>query len=158
MKTETTTLRELRVRYSEKKDSDGLPVAIGRELGSPAEAAATLMSLLADEPVEVFAVLLLTTKRRVIAYHEVARGTIDATLAHPREVFKAALLANAAAIIVAHNHPSGDPLPSPDDIHLTTRLSAAGDLLGVPLLDHIIVAGARYYSFKEGGHVHGGCG
>jgi DNA repair protein RadC len=70
-------------------------------------------------------------------------------------VFKAALLANAAAIIVAHNHPSGDPTPSPDDAALTARLAAAGEMLGVPLLDHIVIGDARYFSFKEAGRLPG---
>jgi DNA repair protein RadC len=97
------------------------------------------------------AILCLTTKHRVIAYHEVSRGTLDATLVHPREVFKVALLANAAAIILTHNHPSGDPSPSPDDVQLTRRLVEAGVLLGVEVLDHIIVGDGRYYSFQEVG-------
>lgn len=66
-------------------------------------------------------------------------------------MFKAALLANAAAIVVSHNHPSGDPTPSPDDVELTRRLAAAGEVLGVPVLDHIIIGDGRYYSFKEAG-------
>ena len=66
-------------------------------------------------------------------------------------MFKAALLANAAAIIVSHNHPSGDPTPSADDVDLTRRLAAAGELLGISLLDHIVIGDGRYYSFKESG-------
>jgi DNA repair protein RadC len=124
---------------------------VGRNLGNPRETAASLVTMLQDEPSEVFAILCISTKHRVIAYHEVSRGTLDSTLAHPREVFKAALLANAAAIIAAHNHPSGDPTPSPDDLDLTRRLAVAGDVLGVPMLDHIIIGDGRYYSFKEAG-------
>ena len=89
----------------------------------------------------------------MIAFHEVSRGTLDTTLVHPREVFKAALLANSSAIILCHNHPSGDPCPSPDDVHLTRRLVDAGTLLGVDVLDHIIVGDGRYYSFKEAGRL-----
>jgi DNA repair protein RadC len=89
----------------------------------------------------------------VIAYHEVSRGTLDATLVHPREVFKAALLSNAASIILTHNHPSGDPTPSPDDHQLTRRLVDAGRLIGVEVLDHIIVGDGRYFSFREGGRL-----
>ena len=110
-----------------------------------------LVKLLQDQPGEVFAILCMSTKHRVIAYHEVSRGTLDATLVHPREVFKAALLANAASIVLCHNHPSGEPTPSPDDIQLTRRLVAAGMLLGVEVLDHIIVGDSRYYSFKASG-------
>jgi DNA repair protein RadC len=122
-------------------------------MNTPRESASSVMSVLRDEPSEVFAIICLSTKHRVIAYHEVSRGTLDATLVHPREVFKAALLANAAAIILAHNHPSGDPTPSADDVGLTRRLVDGGTLLGVDVLDHIIVGDGRYYSFKEGGRL-----
>lgn len=149
MQTETVRLRELTVRYSVRKDSDGQSVMIGRALSSPQDAASTFMTLLQDEPGEVFAMLCLTTKHRVIAYHEVSRGTLDATLVHPREVFKAALLANAAAVIICHNHPSGDPSPTIDDLDVTRRLVSTGELLGIPVLDHIVVGDGRYVSFKE---------
>ena len=153
MQTETMRLRELTVRYAVKKDSEGQPIVVGRALSNPRKTALSLMTVLQDEPSEVFAILCVTTKHRVIAYHEVSRGTIDSTLAHPREVFKAALLANAAAIVVSHNHPSGDPTPSPDDVDLTRRLAAAGEVLGIPVLDHIIIGDGRYYSFTEAGQV-----
>lgn len=151
MQTQTMKLRELTIRYAVRKDHDGQPVVVGREFGRPSDAAAALMPLLQDEPAEVFAILCLTTKHRVIAYHEVSRGTLDSVLVSPREVFTAALLAHAAAIVATHNHPSGDPTPSPDDLDVTRRLAAAGDVLGIPLLDHIIVGDGRYYSFKEVG-------
>ena len=109
------------------------------------------MALLQDEPSEVFVILCLTTKDRVIAFHEVSRGTLDSVPAHPREVFTAAVLSHSAAIIACHNHPSGDPTPSPDDLAVTRRLAAAGEVLDIPLLDHIIVGDGRYYSFKEVG-------
>ncbi len=149
MRTDTITLRELTIRYAPKTDVEGQPVVVGRKLTTPAECGALMVKLLQDQPGEVFAILCLSTKHRVIAYHEVSRGTLDATLVHPREVFKAALLANAAAIVLCHNHPSGDATPSTDDIQLTRRLVEAGALLGVEVLDHIIVGDARYYSIKE---------
>jgi DNA repair protein RadC len=102
MQTGTMRLRELTVRYSVKKDCEGQPMVVGRDLGNPSETAASLVTMLQDEPSEVFAILCITTKHRVIAFHEVSRGTLDATLVHPREVFKVALLANAAAIILTH--------------------------------------------------------
>jgi DNA repair protein RadC len=103
MQTGTMRLRELTVRYSVRKDGEGQPVVVGRDTSNPRETAASLMTMLQDEPSEVFAILCVTTKYRVIAYHEFSRGTLDATLVHPREVFKVALLANAAAIILAHS-------------------------------------------------------
>jgi len=153
MQTQTMRLRELTIQYSVRKDLDGQPVVVGRALDRPWDAASALMTLLQDEPAEVFAILCLTTKHRVIAYHEVSRGTLDSTLVHPREVFKAGLLANAAAIVASHNHPSGDPTPSPDDVALTRRLVEVGDVIGIPVLDHIIIGDGRYYSFKEAGRL-----
>ena len=84
MQTQTTRLRELTIRYAVKKDHDDQPVVVGRALGRPSEAAAELMALLQDEPAEVFAILCLTTKYQVIAYHEVGRGTLDSVLVTPR--------------------------------------------------------------------------
>src|SRR5438067_1323755 len=132
METGTTKLRELTIRYSVKKNADGDSVVIGRVATRPSEIVPALMTILQNEPAEVFAILCLTTKYRVIAYHEVARGTIDCVLVHPREVFTAALLAHAAAIIAVHQHPSGDPTPSSDDFAVTRQLAAAGELLGIP--------------------------
>ena len=104
---------------------------------------------------EHFVVLVLDGKNRVLGYHIVSVGSLTAALVHPREVFKAALLTNAAGLILVHNHPSGDPTPSPDDCWLVSRLRQAGDLLDVPLLDALIVtdptAGGAYYSFHEAG-------
>ncbi len=151
MQTETVRLRELTVRYSVRKDSEGQSVVVGRALSSPKDAALTFMTLLQDEPAEVFAMLCVTTKHRVIAYHEVSRGTLDSTLVHPREVFKAAILANAAAIIVCHNHPSGDPSPSRQDIELTARLRQVGEMCGIAVLDHVVVGSGGYVSLAERG-------
>jgi DNA repair protein RadC len=146
-------LRELTVRYSVKKTDIGEPVVVSRALKSPRESAELLMRVLADQPTEVFAMLCLSTKHRIIAYHEVSRGTLDSTLVHPREVFKAALLANAAAIVLSHNHPSGDPSPTSDDLEVTRRLVAAGEILGILVLDHIVVGDGCYFSFKEAGRL-----
>ena len=142
-------MRELTVRYAVKRDDEGRPVMTGRVLTTPRESAAVLVPLLQHEPSEVFAVLFLSTRHHVLAYHEVGRGTLDTVLVTPREVFKAAILANAAAVILAHSHPSGDPTPTTDDIALTRRLAAAGTLLGIEVLDHIIVADERYVSLRE---------
>ena len=151
MATETRRLRELTVRYTVKRDDEGRPVTIGRTLTTPRESASVLMPLLRHEASEVFAVLFLSTRHHVLAYHEVGRGTLDTVLVTPREVFKAAILANAAAVILCHSHPSGDPTPSPDDVALTERLVAAGELLGIEVLDHIIVAADAYVSLRERG-------
>lgn len=100
---------------------------------------------------EVFILITLNIKDIVTGYFEVHRGTINTSLVHPREVFKRALLNNASNIMVAHNHPSGDPNPSKEDIQITERLKEAGNLLGINLLDHIIVGEDKYISLKEKG-------
>lgn len=100
---------------------------------------------------EVFILITLNTKNIVTGYFEVHRGTINTSLVHPREVFKRALLNNASNIMVAHNHPSGDPNPSKEDLQITERLKEAGNLLGINLLDHIIVGEDKYISLKEKG-------
>ena len=99
---------------------------------------------------EHFAILLLDQKNRVIGIHTVSIGSLTASVVHPREVYKVAILANAAAIIAGHNHPSGDCQPSREDRALTTRLVEAGKLLGINVLDHIIIGGeGRYFSFGD---------
>lgn len=100
---------------------------------------------------EVFILITLNTKNIITGYFEVHRGTINTSLVHPREVFKRALLNNASNIMVAHNHPSGDPNPSKEDIQITERLKEAGNLLGINLIDHIIVGDDKYISLKEKG-------
>ncbi len=100
---------------------------------------------------EHFVVLLLDKKNKVIGINTVAIGSLSSTVVHPREVFKPAILANAAAIICAHNHPSGDPTPSPEDKATTRKLVEAGKILGIQVLDHIIVGDERAYSFADEG-------
>ncbi len=102
-----------------------------------------------EEAQEVFGILILNTKNKIVAVHEVSRGSLSSALVHPREVFKPAVLHNAAAIICFHNHPSGDPEPSRDDIEVTKRLVEAGKIMGIEVLDHIIVGEDRYVSLKE---------
>jgi DNA repair protein RadC len=151
MQTNGTRLRELTLRYSGRRGHDGQALTLGPTLYSPSESADLLRSILQDEPAEVCGILCLTTKNRVIAYHEVSRGQLDATIVHPREVFKAALLANAASIIVAHNHPSGDPTPITDDYQLTRRLISAGEILGIRVIDHIVIGDGTHVSLRESG-------
>jgi DNA repair protein RadC len=104
--------------------------------------------------VERFGVLTLDTKHRVTGWDVLSVGTLDATVVHPRDVFRVAILQNAGALIVAHNHPSGDPTPSPDDVELTRRLRAAGIVMGIDLIDHIVIGEAgSYASFRERGEL-----
>lgn len=101
---------------------------------------------------EHFVVMLLDTQNQVTAIHTVSIGSLNATIIHPREVFKIAILHNSASIICAHNHPSGRPDPSQQDLDGTKRLVDAGEIIGIEILDHIVVGfGGKYTSFKESG-------
>ena len=125
----------------------------GRPLESPSVVKEHLRALIHDYEHEVFGVLLLNTKHKIIGFHELFRGTIDSASVYPREVVKLALEHNAAAMIVTHNHPSGDPSPSKADINLTTRLKEALALVDVRVLDHIIVGTDDCYSLVENGNM-----
>lgn len=98
---------------------------------------------------EHFVSFHLDAKHKIIGYHVVSHGTLSSSLVHPREVFKAALLANSHTIIVAHNHPSGSLQPSAEDLETTTQLIEAGRIMGVPILDHIIVSDRGILSIRE---------
>src|SRR5437870_10653344 len=98
---------------------------------------------------EQFVVVLLDGKNRVLGFNVVSTGSLTAALVHPREVFKPAMLANAAALILVHNHPSGDPEPSAEDRAITERLRHAGELLGIRILDHVVIGDGRFVSFAE---------
>jgi DNA repair protein RadC len=104
-----------------------------------------------DLSVEEFRLLVLDTQHRVVRNVLITRGLLDSSLVHPREVFRAAIAEAAAGIVVVHNHPSGNPAPSADDRSVTRQLTEAGRLLDVPVYDHVIVGGARYFSFAEAG-------
>jgi DNA repair protein RadC len=126
----------------------------GRErmqITSPRAIAEFLMPEYANRPVEQFGIVLLDTKHRVLRTTVLSVGTLDASIVHPREIFREATAGGAAAIVLFHNHPSGDPEPSREDTRLTERLIAAGVVMGIDVLDHIILGDARYFSFREKG-------
>ena len=100
---------------------------------------------------EHFYALLLDVKNRIVQRHLVSIGHATSALVHPREVFKAAILANACAIVVIHNHPSGDPQPSVEDVDITRRLVKAGELLGIPVLDHVVIGKGGHVSMTDRG-------
>ncbi len=120
---------------------------------TPRDAAEFLVPQFGTRPVEQFGVVLLDTKHRLLRTTVLSVGTLDASIVHPREVFRAAATAGAAALVLFHNHPSGDPTPSDDDIALTRRLVRAGDLMGIAVLDHVIVAESRFCSLRERGEL-----
>jgi DNA repair protein RadC len=117
----------------------------------PEDVYALLHHQLRDEKQEHVILLLLNTKNRVIQQSTLTKGTLDASLLHPREVFREAIRHSASSIILAHNHPSGDPTPSSEDIQMTNRLHQAGQLLGIDLLDHVILGDGRWVSLKAQG-------
>ncbi len=105
---------------------------------------------------EEFRTIFLDTRNRVIDNATISVGTLNSSIVHPREVFRAAIRVGSAGVILAHNHPSGDPAPSPEDIAITKRLVRAGALIGIEVLDHIIIGDNLYVSFKEKGFMNFG--
>lgn len=126
------------------------------QIRGPADVAALLMPDMRHLEQEQFKVILLDTKNRVISVELVSTGTLNSTIVHPREIFKLAIRRAAHAMILAHNHPSGDPTPSPEDRELTRDLTAAGRLLGIDVHDHVIIGDCTYFSLREGPGVAGG--
>ena len=124
---------------------DGIPVR------GPRDVHEIFGQRLQDLPVEEFHVAILDSQHRLERDVTVTRGLLNSSLVHPREVFREAIAENAAAIILVHNHPSGDPTPSPDDRVTTEQLVAAGRVLDIPVQDHIIIGRGRYLSFAEAG-------
>lgn len=123
-------------------------------LNTPRQVASFLLPEYGSRAVEQFGLVMLDTKHRLIRIKIVSVGSLDTTVVHPREVFREAAAASAAAIVLFHNHPSGDPTPSADDLVLTTRMVKAGDVMGIEVVDHLILADQRYFSLVESGRLH----
>jgi DNA repair protein RadC len=121
------------------------------QIGSPRDAALFLMPEFSARPVEQFGLLILDTRHRVMRTTVLTVGSLDGTAVQPREVFRHALMASAAAVVMFHNHPSGDPHPSDEDVALTKRMAAAGRLLGIDVIDHVVLGDGRYCSLQESG-------
>lgn len=122
---------------------------VGDAIRSPGDVHRHFYARLRDAERELFLGLLLDGRHRVLREVVISQGTLTASLVHPREVFQAAVRESAAALVLVHNHPSGDPSPSPEDRAVTERLERAGELLGIRVLDHVVVAEQGYYSFQE---------
>jgi DNA repair protein RadC len=136
---------ELGRRLAAEARDEGTPIR------APRDVFAAFAPRLEDLPVEEFHVAVLDTQHRLERDLTITRGILNSSLVHPREVFREAIAERAAAIILVHNHPSGDPTPSPDDRQVTEQLVAAGRLLDIPVHDHVIIGRGRYVSFAEAG-------
>jgi DNA repair protein RadC len=120
-------------------------------LRTPADSGRYLLPRYSARPVETFGLLALDVRHRLKREAVISVGCLTSSLVHPREVFQEAVVARAAALILFHNHPSGDPEPSAEDVSLTRRLVSAGTLMGIEILDHVVLGAGRYVSFKERG-------
>ncbi len=128
-----------------------LPPEEAQSITSPQRAAAIFMEQLRYRRKEYFMILLLNTKNHVISKEEISVGSLNASIVHPREIFNIPLRKSAASVILVHNHPSGDPSPSQEDLEVTRRLVEAGNILGIAVRDHLIIGDGCYFSFKEKG-------
>ena len=120
-----------------------------QSITSPEDCVGLLMPLLRYETHEKFVLIILNAKNKVISIRKISEGSLSSSVVHPREVFREAIINHAAAIICAHNHPSGDPAPSKEDKDLTNSLAGTGTIIGIPVLDHLVIGDSSYYSFKE---------
>ncbi|MBW9234528.1 DNA repair protein RadC, partial [Leptospira santarosai] len=120
---------------------------------SPKDAATFLMTDMTSLKQENFVVLFMNVKNQVLHKQTIFIGSLNASIVHPREIFREAVKRSAAAIICAHNHPSGNPSPSPEDIEVTKRIQEAGHIMGIELLDHVIIGDHQFISLKEKGYM-----
>lgn len=140
---EVWLIKELCQRYGERRLNTGTFFSKSQQVHEHFQVR------LANSPQEMFFTITLDNKHRIIKEHLVSIGTINQSLVHPREVFAAAIEQRAAGIILIHNHPSGDPKPSTQDIDITKRLSQVGDIVGIKVIDHLIIGCNSYYSFVD---------
>jgi DNA repair protein RadC len=140
IKIKSLEIREIEYSYNKRPKINGMDDVIK-----------AVMPLIADPNKEFFIALYLNTKNGIIKQEVVSIGSLSANVVHPREVFRTAIVVSASSIIVAHNHPSGDPAPSREDIEITKKLAEAGKMIGIELLDHVILGKDRNYGFKESG-------
>jgi len=124
-----------------------------QKINSPEDVYRRIYPRMREQKKEMFIELCLDTKNQIIKEETISIGSLNANIVHPREVFKMALAESAAHIIVVHNHPSGDPTPSREDIEITKKLAETGKIMGIDVLDHVIIGDGRHFSMKEAGHI-----
>lgn len=149
--TRTLRMRVMRPVFSREIIREDMPDYIVTERFTAPRQVFEMFRDLIQETKEHFLCLHLDGKNRIICLDRVAVGSLNQCVVHPREVFKSAVLSSAASIILVHNHPTGDPAPSSEDISITRRLKEAGELIGIGVIDHIIIGEGRYHSFAESG-------
>jgi DNA repair protein RadC len=144
--------RTITWRFAESREE--LPELFGKKevvIRRPEDIASNYMGLFRDQVKERFIVFWLSASNKVMGFEIVTEGILNSSLVHPREVFRGAIVATCAAVIVAHNHPSGSTEPSPEDLNITRQIFESGRVIGIPVHDHIIFAGDSYTSFLERG-------
>ena len=140
IKVKSLEIREIEYSYDKRPKISGMDDVIK-----------AVKPMIADQNKEFFITLYLNTKNGIIKQEVISVGSLSANVVHPREVFRTACVVSASSIIVAHNHPSGDPAPSREDIEITKKLAEAGKMIGIELLDHVILGQDRNYGFQESG-------
>ena len=143
------TACKLKAAFKLGEKAQTTPTKYGQKIESPKDVFELLKNDLGDKKKEHFKILSLDSRNKLISIDDVSIGTINANLVHPREVFKTAIQHLAVSIVIVHNHPSGDPEPSEDDLEITKRITEVGKLIGINVLDHIIVTRTKFFSFKE---------
>ena len=138
-------------RYRVALVREGSCLSEQKTIRSPDDVFAIISLDYENAVVETAMMLALDTKNKVIGVFNISTGSLNASIIHPRDVFQRAILSNAASVILVHNHPSGDPSPSSEDVELTKKLAAAGKLLDIDVLDHVVIGAGQYVSLKENG-------
>ncbi|MGE6489789.1 JAB domain-containing protein [Paenisporosarcina sp. NPDC076898] len=141
----------VRIKQEIREVEEAYTSLMPKQIRSPKDAIEFIKAMIAEEDREVFLVLCVNVKNQVTAVHKSHVGSLNASIVHPREVFKSAILNNAGSILVAHNHPSGNCQYSPEDIEVSKRLMEAGEIMGIEVLDSIIVSHEDGISLKEKG-------
>ena len=138
-------------RYRVALVREGSCLSEQKTIRTPEDVFAIIGQEYENSVVETAMMLALDTKNKVIGVFNISTGSLNASIIHPRDVFQRAILSNAASVILVHNHPSGDPTPSPEDIDLTRKLVEAGRVMDIAALDHVVVGEGRFVSIKERG-------
>lgn len=148
---EQTNAINYAIRMAKAWDMDKPHIVELKKINAPADVARHAMQIIRYEDQEVLLCYALNTKNGIKKHKEIFRGSLNVSIIHPREIFRFAILESAANIIIVHNHPSGDPAPSPKDIHATKQIKQAGEIMDIKLTDHVIIGDGHWISMREEG-------